>query len=140
MEYARVEGGAAHEFEVEGYAGVALDFLDSLHGGGVRMSLNVANNGAVDFLKPGDNVEITCDVGGGAVVPVKAPAAPAEVRDLILKVKEYERLAVEAIRRKSREAAIAALTAHPLVADEGKSYRLVKAFAEAQPDYFRGWK
>jgi 6-phospho-beta-glucosidase len=140
MEYARVEGAPSHEFEIEGYAGVALDFLDSLAGEGVRMSLNVANRGAIDFLSDDDNVEVSCDVGGGSFMTVKAPPIPADIKKLIFTVKKYERLAVESIERKSRDAAIAALTVHPLVADEGKAVALIKAFAEAQPKYFAGWK
>jgi len=140
MDYARVDGGQAHEFEIEGYAGVALDFLDSLSGEGVRIGLNVANNGAIDFLADDDVVEISCDIGGGSYKPVKAPPMPAEVRDLIVAVKKYERFAVESIERRSRDAAIAAMMAHPLVASEVMSLKLYKAFSDAQPQYFKGWK
>ena len=140
MDYARVEGGAAHTFEIEGYAGVALDFLDSLSGDGVRIALNVANRGGMDFLKDDDVVEISCDIGGGSYGVVKAPSMPQEVKDLILTVKKYERLAVESIERRSRDAAIAALTVHPLVASEPMAAALYKAFAEAQPAYYKGWK
>ncbi len=56
------------------------------------------------------------------------------------RVKDYERLAVEAILTHSRSRAIQALIAHPLVLSYPKARSLVNAYLEAHAAYVGEWR
>ena len=99
-----------------GYAGVALKFIEiAISGKTDSMILCVPNNGAIEGLLDSDVVEITCDIDKNGAVPHRFGKVNGQNLELIRRVKNYERLASEAIRTKSREKAIEALTLHPLV-------------------------
>lgn len=124
-----------------GYAGVALNFIE-IAGSGKKdsMILCVPNNGAIEGLRDSDVVEITCDIDKNGAVPHRFGKVDEQNLELIRRVKNYERLASEAIREKSRDKAIEALTLHPLV----NSYSLAKAltdkYLEHNKDYIGEWK
>lgn len=124
-----------------GYAGVALNFIE-IAGSGKKdsMILCVPNNGAIEGLRDSDVVEITCDIDKNGAVPHRFGKVDEQNLELIRRVKNYERLASKAIREKSRDKAIEALTLHPLV----NSYSLAKAltdkYLEHNKDYIGEWK
>ena len=99
-----------------GYAGVALKFMEIAKSGGTdSMILCVPNNGAIDGLLDTDVVEITCDIKDGEAYPHHFGRVDEQNLELIRRVKMYERLSSEAIRTRSRQKAVEALTMHPLV-------------------------
>lgn len=101
-----------------GYAGVALDVVEALAGGGARqMILNVPNAGAIPALPNDAVVEIPAWVSRQTVLPLAVQPLPLHCLGLMLQVKAYERLTVEAIRDRSYAAAVMALALHPLVPD-----------------------
>ncbi len=55
-------------------------------------------------------------------------------------VKRYEKLTVEAVTRKSRDAAVEALTVHPLVQDYSLAVKLVEAYCELNRPWIGEWK
>ncbi len=123
-----------------GYAGVALKFIEiALSGKTSSMILCVPNGGAIEGLREDDVVEITCDIDKNGATPHRFGKVDEQNLELIRRVKNYERLASEAIRNKSREKAIDALTLHPLV----NSYSLAKAltdkYLEHNKDYIGEW-
>lgn len=123
-----------------GYAGVALKFIEiALSGKTSSMILCVPNGGAIEGLREDDVVEITCDIDKNGAAPHRFGKVDEQNLELIRRVKNYERLASEAIRNKSREKAIDALTLHPLV----NSYSLAKAltdkYLEHNKDYIGEW-
>ena len=61
-------------------------------------------------------------------------------RNLIQRIKLYERLTVEAVFEKSREKAIKALTVHPLVNSYSLAKKLADEYLEAHKEYIGGWK
>jgi 6-phospho-beta-glucosidase len=100
----------------EGYAGVALGIIEALETGEpLYTALNVPNAGAITGMAPGDVVEVSCRVDAGGIQTLPVGEAPAPQLDLMQAVKDYERLTVEAVRTRSRRAAVEALMAHPLV-------------------------
>ncbi len=124
-----------------GYAGVALKFIEiAISGKKGSMILCVPNCGAIDGLRDDDVVEITCDIDKNGAVPHHFGKVDEQNLELIRRVKNYERLASEAIRNKSREKAVEALTLHPLV----NSYSLAKAltdkYIEHNRNYTEEWK
>ena len=115
-----------------GYAGVALKFIEiAISGKTDSMILCVPNNGAIEGLLDSDVVEITCDIDKNGAVPHRFGKVDEQNLELIRRVKNYERLASEAIRTKSREKAIEALTLHPLV----NSYSIAKELTDKYIEY-----
>ena len=91
-------------------------------------------NKEVGDLELNDAVELPCDVSSGRVQPRKVGRAPAAVRDLLLRVKEYERLTARASVNGSSEAALAALTTNPLVGTKELAGEVLSAYVRAFGD------
>jgi 6-phospho-beta-glucosidase len=126
--------------EGEGYAGVAFNLIEALQGDKMMYTgLNVPNQGAIDCMQPGDVVEVTCLVDREGVHPVKIGAI-LEGQELLMRgVKRYERLAVTAIRDRSRRTAIQALMAHPLVQSYSLATQLVDEYLAAHAAWTGEW-
>lgn len=124
-----------------GYAGVALKFIEiAISGKTDSMILCVPNNGAIEGLLDSDVVEITCDIDKNGAVPHRFGKVDEQNLELIRRVKNYERLASEAIRTKSREKAIEALTLHPLVNSYSIAKELTDKYIEYNKEYTGVWK
>lgn len=124
-----------------GYAGVALKFIKiAISGKTDSMILCVPNNGAIEGLLDSDVVEITCDIDKNGAVPHRFGKVDEQNLELIRRVKNYERLASEAIRTKSREKAIEALTLHPLVNSYSIAKELTDKYIEYNKEYTGEWK
>jgi 6-phospho-beta-glucosidase len=125
----------------EGYAGVALGIVEALETGvPLYTALNVPNEGAIDCMRPGDVVEVSCVVDRAGVRPLPIGAVPEPQELLMRQVKLYERLTVEAVRTRSRETAVAALMAHPLVLSYSRARPLVDEYLEAHREWVGEWK
>jgi len=124
----------------EGYAGVALGVIAALVSGEpLYTALNVPNQGAIEGMAAGDVVEVSCRVNGTGVHPLKIGEVPALPLSLMRAVKLYERLAVEAIRRRDRKLAVEALMAHPLVLSYSRASALVEEYLSAHREYVGEW-
>ena len=124
-----------------GYAGVALKFIEIEQSKKPdSMILCTKNNGAIPELESSDIVEITCDINENGVFPHKFENADEQNLELIRRVKIYERLASKAIREKSVQSAIEALTLHPLVNSYSLAKKLVKEYLELNKDYTQDWR
>lgn len=123
-----------------GYAGVALRFIDLVESGKEgSMILCVPNQGAIPDLRDTDIVEITCDITRDTCVPHRVLNGDERALELIRRVKAYERLASEAIRKKSRTAAVDCLTLHPLVNSYSLAVKLTDAYLALNAGYSDGW-
>lgn len=141
MDYAT--GGARYlpTDDEEGYAGVALDFLQAWSGEARRChSLCVPNRGALPALEDRDVIEVSCEISDHSLRPLPAEKLPAGAEDLISEVKNYERLAVDSILTKSIETGVKALAAHPLIASTDKASSLFDAFRKVQEASFEDWR
>jgi 6-phospho-beta-glucosidase len=115
--------------EEHGYAGVALDLIESLNGAGSRrMILNVANRGSITGMDAQDVVEVPAIVGEDYVQPLAVGEAPSHCLGLMLVVKAFEQLTIQAALENSYEAALHALTIHPLVQDVGLARRILDGY------------
>jgi 6-phospho-beta-glucosidase len=111
--------------DLTGYDKFALSVVRALwHNENRILPLNVRNGSNLEGLEPQDVVEVPCVVGQHGVEPLHVTAPPESVAGLLGRVKEYERKTVAAALSGKREDAIAALTANPLVPDEGVAERL----------------
>lgn len=126
---------------LEGYAGVALNYIDALTSNHpTDIAINVPNRGAIDFMRDDDIVEITCNVDANGAKPVKIDEVPEANRILMQQVKLYERRTVEAIKEKSLELAYMALMEHPLVGSYSLAKELVLNYQKVHKEYLGDWK
>ena len=130
-----------YEEDDGGYAGVALNFIKiSQSGGRDSMILCVPNNGSIDGLRDDDVVEITCDVEDNICTPHRIGSVDEQNLELIRRVKMYERLSSKAIREKSVQSAVEALTLHPLVNSYSLAKKLVDEYIRLNKDYIGEWQ
>ncbi|WP_103504783.1 6-phospho-beta-glucosidase [Streptomyces sp. SM14] len=125
------EAGAGGERDPEdleggGYEQVALDLMRALYEDrGARLILNVRNAGTVAALDADAVIETVCEVGAAGPRPLPAaPPGEAEL-GLMLQVKAVERATIEAASTGSYDAALRALTLHPLVDSPAVANRLL---------------
>lgn len=124
-----------------GYAGVMLDFVESLQTGETNnIVLSVPNEGSIEGFADDDVVEISCIITKDGAKPVQIGSVPEEMSLLMKNVKLFERLTVEAVKHKSRDLAIQALTVHPLVNSYSIAKLLVDDYLEAYKDILGDWK
>lgn len=124
-----------------GYAGVAMAFVRAKQlKQESEMVLCLPNQGAVDWLEPGDVIETTCQIGPGGAVPKQVQLElPPVAKQLIQTVKLYERLAVRSILERDTNLAIQALMAHPLAGSYSLAKSLVVAYQQAHSAYIGSW-
>ena len=125
----------------EGYAGVALSIIEALETGTpLYTGLNVPNQGAINCMRPGDVVEVSCVVDRDGIRPLPIGDIPEAQELLMRSVKRYERLTVEAIMQHSRHKAIMALMAHPLVLSYSLAQTLVDQYLNVHAPYVGTWQ
>lgn len=121
----RVKPGWA---ELSGYDRIALMTLRAIvHDQGAILPLNVANQGTLPFLDPDDSVEVPCRVDKDGPRPRPVAAVPTHARELIERVKAYERATVRAALTGERADLVNALALHPLVPTRELAGQLVTA-------------
>lgn len=125
-----------------GYAGVALGIIDAVHGKSDKRIIACVPNTdkALDFLNETDIVEISCEIENGKLKPIKIGEVPFENKEIITRVKAYERLASKAIINRDRESAVDCLYLHPLVASYSLAEKLADKYIELNKDFTGEWK
>ncbi len=99
-----------------GYARAALSVIEAMLRPAAReLIVNTTNRGAIEDLASGDVVEVPCSFGAAGPTPRQMGLLPAAVRDLVIRVKAYERATAAAAVQCSWRAAVEALAMHPLV-------------------------
>lgn len=143
--YMSIETGSSRQAEIQkgslevpsgmGYAGVMLDCIEGLQSDeGRYLVLSVENNDCIAGLEKDDVIEVTCKVSKKGIEPVAIGEIPEHCSVYIHAIKLYEKLTVEAIRIKSKDQAILALTSHPLI----NSYSLAKELVEKYDTEYHG--
>jgi 6-phospho-beta-glucosidase len=136
--YMQLESGAAAPLarspwaQLTGYDQIALETVRAIHeNAGALIPLNVRNRGNLPELDDDDSVEVTCAVNANGALPLHSGRVPDSVRDLLVQVKEYERLTVRAALDRDLGLAAQALSRNPLVASADLARRLVAAMVPA---------
>jgi 6-phospho-beta-glucosidase len=102
--------------QLTGYDRIAFDVMHAIvYDTGAVIPLNVRNDGNIPDLAPDDVIEVPCAVGASGLRPREAGALPAQVRDLVVTVKRYERRTIEAAETMQAGALVDALASNPLV-------------------------
>ena len=106
------------------YSEAAVSLIDAIENDRNDVHVvNVRNNGTLPFLDADDVAEVKCSVGknGPSPLPLLNNNVSGHIAGYVRMMKEYEKLAVKAGLNGDRDAALAALTLHPLVGDYEKA-------------------
>jgi 6-phospho-beta-glucosidase len=125
--HALSEGSRDGRVEVlSGYDRIALAVVRALHfDANAIVPVSVPNRGNIPLLGDEDVVEIPCVMNRNGACPLHVGRVPERIAPLLTQVKQYERMTIRAARTPSRDAAIDALAANPLVTDREAAARLV---------------
>ncbi|MDR0325010.1 MAG: 6-phospho-beta-glucosidase [Oscillospiraceae bacterium] len=93
------------------------------------------NNGAVPFMDVNDVVEVACELGRDGASPQPVTVYNDYIVGLMQSVKAYEKLTVRAAAGGDRDAALAALMAHPLIGDYAKAKPLLDEMLEVNREH-----
>ena len=119
----------SHRGVLSGYDRIALGVIRAIHfNTNSVIPLNVLNRGSISTLADDDVVEVPCLVSTNGARPLSTGTPPDTVGELLLRVKEYERLTVRAAATGSGDEAVHALSANPLVASRDLAASLITAF------------
>ena len=131
---------ALHKRGGGGYSEVAIGVMDAAYNNIDKlMVVNVENMGTLPFLPDDAVIETNCVVNASGVKPIATPPPPKSVWGLISAVKNYEQLTAEAALTGSKELALQALVAHPLVGDYDGAKGLLDEMLEANSAYLSGF-
>ena len=121
----------------EGYAGVALNLIESLIGNKPSIQiLNVQNRGAIFGMDQQDVVEIPTLVNHDHIQPMVVGEIPDHCIGLIKQIKQYEQLTIEAAIEHSYLKAVLALTLHPLIRDYPTAKSIVDDYISKHGSFF----
>lgn len=120
---------ALHEdpFRVaSGYHRIALDVMSALCSDKPkRIIVNTQNRGSIAEIDAEDIVEVSCQIGADRITPEPCGELPEAVRGLVLAVKAYERVAIEAALSGSNLAARKAMLLYPAIGEWEPSKELL---------------
>ena len=115
---------------VGGYHEMALSVAEAIWTDEPQVLIvNTANRGTLAHLEDDDAVEVPAVVRAAGVFPLASRLSLAQ-QDLVSGVKEYERLVLDAIGSASRQAALTALSAHPLLPDTQTAERILSDYLQ----------
>lgn len=119
------------------YSEAAVDLISAIHNNKKSIqTVNVRNSGAIRCLPDQASVEVNCIIDASGAHPIQPSASiTPQIRGLLQVVKAYEELTVEAAVHGDRDAALQALTIHPLVGSVELARNLVDELLEAHADY-----
>ena len=105
------------------YSEAAIALIASLYGAAPGYHVvDVQNHGVLDFLPENSVIETSCYVEKDSITRVPLTVSPGEaLRSLLISVKAYETLTVEAARTGDRKTALRALACNPITADLDKT-------------------
>jgi 6-phospho-beta-glucosidase len=115
------------------YSTAAISLVDAIANGRRETHVvNIKNKGAIPFMDNNDVVEVKALTGREVLEPVSVGGFHDDyIIGLMKAVKAYEKLTVEAALTGSRQIALAALMAHPLVGDYDKALGVLRDLLNA---------
>lgn len=118
------------------YSEAAINLVDAIYNDKQDIQVvNILNNGAIDFMRDNDAVEISAVIGKNGATPIKANFKNDHIKEYMLMMKAYERHAVNAALTGDEDEAMRALLINPLVFDYKKAYPCFQELKEAHKQY-----
>jgi 6-phospho-beta-glucosidase len=109
-----------------GYHRIALDVMNALTGlKPGRIVVNTVNAGAISEIESNDIVEVSSMISENSIVPEICGTLPEAVRGLVLAVKAYERVAIQAALENSEILARKAMLLYPAIGEWEPSKELL---------------
>jgi 6-phospho-beta-glucosidase len=101
-----------------GYASITFSVMKAIvNDTGEEITANVPNRGSIAGIEDDALVEVVCRVDRSGAHPLPVGPIPLAFRGVMLALKAYETLTVEAAVQRSKKLATLALLNHPLVGD-----------------------
>lgn len=124
------------------YSDAAVNLMISMYNNTQDIQVvNVKNNGIIPVLADDASIEINCVIGANGAIPVQLIGEiPAEIVGLLQVVKNYESLTVKAALTGNYEAALHALTIHPLVGSARIARKILDDILVENKDYLPQFK
>ncbi|HSR49325.1 MAG TPA: 6-phospho-beta-glucosidase [Acidobacteriota bacterium] len=117
--------------QAAGYDRIAIDAMRAIsRDSSLVMPLDVANIGAIEELEDDDSVEVPCVIGANGPHPLATGKPPQQIRDLLFKVKRYERLTAQAALHRSAEMAEDALASNPLIDSREQARKVLEEYRQ----------
>jgi 6-phospho-beta-glucosidase len=111
-----------------GYDKIALNTMQAIvHHSNAIIPLNVPNRGNIPEFAPDDVIEAPCVVNANGPQALHVGSLPEQVRDLVVRVKAFERATIAAVRAGTRGALVDALALNPLVPTHAAAETLIRA-------------
>jgi len=124
------ERGGAH------YSDAACSLINSIYNSkGDMQTVNVLNNGTIKDLPDNAVIERNCIIDGQGAHPLNVGFVPLKIRGLLQVVKAYEQLTIEAGVNGDYDAALQALTIHPLIHSSNVAIKLLHDIIHENKDY-----
>ena len=130
--YMQLEAGASGRApappwaHLTGYDKIALNTIHAIvHDTNAIIPLNVPNCGNIPELAADDVIEVPCVVNANGPYALHAGALPGQVKDVVTRVKAFERATIAAVRAGTREQLVDALALNPLVPDRAAAATLI---------------
>ena len=109
------------------YSRLAIQVLHALNNDQPSVHIvNVPNGNTFSSLPPDATVEVPCEISSAGVQPLSTNPLEDSIVGLIRQVKSYERLTIEAALEKSRDKALLALLANPLIPHAQTAHALLQ--------------
>ena len=109
------------------YSRLAIQVLHALNSDEPSVHIvNVPNGETFSDLPPDATVEVACEISKAGVRPLPTRPLEDSIVGLIRQVKSYERLTIEAALERSRDTALLALMANPLIPHAQTANALLK--------------
>ncbi|WP_284138983.1 MULTISPECIES: 6-phospho-beta-glucosidase [unclassified Virgibacillus] len=125
------------------YSDVACSLIDSIYNNREDIqTVNTRNNGAIPELPHDAIIEVNAVITKSGPKPIGIGPLPLSVKGLILQMKAFEELVIQAAVTGNYHDAYLAFVMNPLIADEKRSKVLLDEMLEANktflPQFFRG--
>ena len=122
------------------YSLVAITLVDAIYNDKQEPHVvNLPNNGTVDFLADGDIIETTAIISKNDAKCLPLDNVSGHIAGHMQTFKKYENFAVTAAIEGSREAAICAMLANPLIYDYDTAIACFDEMFTANKQYLQNW-
>ena len=118
------------------YSDAACSLIDSIYNNkGDIQTVNVLNHGTNLDLPYNAAIERNCVIDGNGAHPIAIGHTPLKIRGLLQVVKAYEQLTIQAATTGDYDAALQALTIHPLVGSAETARFILDDILEQNKEY-----
>ena len=118
------------------YSMAAIRLIDSIYNDRQDVQVvDVQNKGTIPQLPDDVVIEVNCVIGKDGANPVQPVEVPLMVQGLIMQVKAYEILTIQAAVTGDRQKALLALMTNPLIHDVRDAENILNELLEAHKDY-----